>query len=60
MEPAPQQQARELAQLHRTIATMANVLEMQNTLEEALWRWMKTGLEEKEKLRDTYHPDDVQ
>jgi len=52
MEHAAQQQARELAQLHRTITKMANMLETQ-------WRGMKTWLEEKEEKRDAYHQDDV-
>jgi len=52
MERAAQQQARELAQLHRTIAKMANMLETQ-------WRGMKTWLEEQEEKRDAYHQDDV-
>jgi hypothetical protein len=37
MERAAQQQARELAQLHRTIAKMANMLETHTALQEALW-----------------------
>ena len=42
MERAPQQQAREIAQLHRTIAKMANMLETQTALQEVQWRGMKT------------------
>jgi len=37
MEHAAQQQPRKLAQLHRTIATMANMLEAQTSLREAQW-----------------------
>jgi hypothetical protein len=37
MERAVQQQARELAQLHRTIALMANMLETHTALQEAQW-----------------------
>jgi len=59
MERAAQQQARELAQLHRTIATMANMLETHTALQEAQWRGMKSWLEEKEKRRDAYHQDDL-
>ena len=59
MERAAQQPARELAQLHRTIAKMANILETQTTLHEAQWRGMKTWLEDKEEKRDVYHQDDV-
>jgi len=42
MERAAQQQARELAQLHRTIAQMENMLETQTPLQETQWRGMKT------------------
>ena len=48
MERAAQQQAREIAQLHRTIAKMANMLDAQTALQEAQWRGMKTWLEERE------------
>jgi len=37
MERVAQQQARELAQLHRTIAKMANMLEGQTALQGAQW-----------------------
>jgi len=60
MERAAQQQARELAQLHRIIAKMANMLETHTALQEAQWRGMKSWLEEKEKKRDAYHQDDLQ
>ena len=59
MERTAQQQARELAQLHRTIAKMANMLETQTALQEAQWRGMETWLEEQEEKRDAYHQDDV-
>jgi hypothetical protein len=59
MERAAQQQACELAQLHRTIAKMANMLETHTALQEAQWRGMKSWLEEKEKKRDAYHQDDL-
>jgi hypothetical protein len=59
MERAAQQHARELAQLHRTIAKMAHMLETQTALQETQWRGMKTWLEEKEEKRDVYHQDDV-
>jgi len=59
MECAAQQQARELAQLHKTIAKMANMLETQTALQESQWRGMKTWLEEKEEMWDAYHQDDV-
>jgi hypothetical protein len=59
MEHAAQQQACELAQLHRTIPKMENMLEMQTAPQETLWRWMKTWLEEKEEKRDVNHQDDV-
>jgi hypothetical protein len=42
MERAAHQQARKLAQLHQTITTMANMLEMQTALQEAQWRGIKT------------------
>jgi len=54
-----QQQAHKLAQLHRTIAVMANMLDRQTALQEAQWRGMKTWLEEKEQKRDAYHQDDM-
>jgi len=59
MERAAHQQTRELAQLHRTIAKMANMLETQAALQEAQWHGMKTWLEEKEEKRDAYHQDDI-
>jgi len=59
MERAAQQQARELAQLHPTIAKMANMLETQTALQEAQWCGMKKWLEEKEEKLDMYHQDDV-
>jgi outer membrane biosynthesis protein TonB len=59
MERVAQPQARELAQLHRTITKMANMLEMHTALQEAQWRGMKSWLEGKEKKRDAYHQDDL-
>jgi hypothetical protein len=59
MECAAQQQARELAELHRTIAKMANMLETQTALQEMQWRLMKIWSEEKAEKRDAYHEDDV-
>ena len=59
MERAAQQQARELAQLHRTIAKMANMQETHTALQEAQWRGMKSWLAEKEKKRDAYRQDDL-
>jgi len=59
MERATQQQAREVAQLHRTIAKMANMLDAQTALQEAQWRGMKTWLEKREEKWDAYHQDDV-
>jgi hypothetical protein len=59
MEHAAQQQAHELAQLHRTIAKMAIILETHSALQEAQWQGMKSWLEEKEKTRDVYHQDDL-
>jgi len=44
MERAAQQQARKLAQLHRTIAKMANMLAKHTALEEAHCRGMKSWL----------------
>jgi len=49
MQRAALQEACELAYLYLTIATMANVLEARTALQEALWRWMRTWLEEIEK-----------
>jgi len=59
MERAAKQQARELAQLHRTFAKMANMLETHTALQEAQCGGMKSWLEEKEKTRDMYHHDDL-
>jgi hypothetical protein len=59
MERLAKQQSRELAQLHRTIATMANFLDMHTALEEAQRQGMKMWLEEKEEVRDAYHQDDI-
>jgi len=59
MERAAHQQAHELTQLHQIIAKMATMLETQTALQEAQWRVMKTWLEEKEKMRNAYHQDDV-
>ena len=59
MERAAQQQASELAQLHRTVAKMGNMLETHTALQVAQWRGMKLRLEEKEKTRDASHPDDL-
>jgi hypothetical protein len=41
MERAAQQQARELAQLHRTVAKMPIMLETHTEPQEAQWRGMK-------------------
>jgi hypothetical protein len=59
MERAAQQQARKLAQLHRTIAKIANTQETYTILQEAQWHGMKLWLEEKEQKGDAYHQDDV-
>jgi hypothetical protein len=59
MERAAQQQAREIAQLHRTIAKMANMLDAQTALQEAQWRGMKSWRENREVKWDMYHQDDV-
>jgi len=57
MEQVAQQQARELEQLHRTVATMATMLQTHTALQEARWRVMKSWLEEKETTREAYHQD---
>jgi len=59
MERTAQQQARKLAQLHRTIAKMAIMLETQTALQEAQWPGIETWLEEKEDKWNMYHQDDV-
>jgi len=59
MQRADQQQARELAQLHRTMAKMANMLERQTALPETQWQAMKTWVAEKEEKRDAYHQEDI-
>jgi len=56
---AAQQQACKLAQLHRTIAKMAKMLETHTALQEAQWRGMKSWLEETKKKRDAYNQDDL-
>jgi len=43
MECAAKQQARELAQLHRTVAMMAHMLEMNTALQEVQWQGMFVG-----------------
>jgi len=58
MDRAAQQQARELAQLHRTIAKMVNLLVTHTALQEKQWGRMKMWLEEQEKMRDEYHQDE--
>jgi hypothetical protein len=59
MKCPAQQIIRELAQLHRTVAKMVNMLEMHTVLQEAQWRGMKLWLEETEKTRDACHQDDL-
>jgi len=59
MECTATQQAHELAQLHRTVATMADMLEKNTALQEVQLQGMKLWLEEKEKIRDAYHQDDL-
>ena len=59
MEREAQQQARKIAQLHRTIAKMANMLAAQTALQEAQWQGMKTWLAKREEKWDSYHQDDV-
>jgi len=59
MQHVGQQQACELAQLYRTIAKMADMLEMHSVLQETQWRGMKTWFEEKEEMQDAYYRDDV-
>ena len=58
-ECAAQQGARKLGQLNRTAAQMATLLETHTELGEALRQGMKLWLEEKEKMRDAYHQDDL-
>jgi len=59
IQRAEQQQAREVAQLHRTIAKMAIMLDAQIALQEAQWQGMETWLEKREEKWDEYHQDDV-
>jgi len=56
MERAAQQQARELAQLHRTIAKMANMLETHTALQEAQWRGMKSWFGGKREIAGRVSP----
>jgi len=49
MEPTAQQEAHELAELHRTIANIVTMLQTQTALQEAQWQGMKAWLEEKGK-----------
>lgn len=58
MSRTAQQQARGLAQRHRTIAKMANMLETQTALQEAQGRGMQKWTEEHKQKRDAYHQDD--
>jgi len=59
MERTAQQQACELAQLHRTIANMASMLVVQKVLQERQWRGMRTWLEERGKKWYEHHTDYV-
>jgi len=59
MERPAQQQARELAQLHRTVAIMVNKLKKPTTLQVTQWQGMSLWLQETEKIRDAYHQDDL-
>jgi hypothetical protein len=59
MERAAQQQAHEIAQRHRTIPMMANMLDAQTALQEVQWRGMRTWLEKREEKLEAYHQDDV-
>jgi len=58
MDRTAQQQACELAQLHRSNAKIANMLETQTALQEAPWEGINKWLEENEEKWDTYHQDD--
>jgi hypothetical protein len=53
MDCTARQQAHKLAQLHRTIAKMSNMLETHSALQKAQWRGIKLWLEEKEKMWET-------
>ena len=59
MDRTVQQQACELAQLHRTVTMMATMLGTQTALQETQWRSMSTWLEEREEKWETRHQDDV-
>jgi len=59
IELAAQQQAGEIAQLHRTISKMPNMVDAQTPLQEAQWRGMKTWLEKREETWDAYHQDNI-
>jgi hypothetical protein len=53
MEPAAQQQAGEVAQLHRTITKMVIMLNAQTELQQAQWQGIETRLEKSEAKWDT-------
>jgi len=59
MERVAQHQARELTQLHQTVAEMANMQVTHTALQEAQWREMKLWLKQKEKMQNMYHQDDL-
>jgi len=60
MQRAAQQQYRIVAQLHQTVLMMESMMETHTAQREAQWRVMKLWLEEKQKMRDAYHQDDLQ
>jgi hypothetical protein len=59
MECAAPPQARELAELHRTIPKMAIMLETHSELQEVQWQRMKLWLEQKAKKRDAHPQHDI-
>jgi hypothetical protein len=59
MERVAQQEGCELAQLHRNIAKIGNMLETHTAQQEVQWRGIKVWLEEKEKMWDAYYHNDL-
>jgi len=60
MERTRRQQAEELAQLHRAVGHLTNLLPAQAACEKAQWRGMMTWMQEREQKWDSRHKDDNQ
>lgn len=59
MECPAQQPAHKLAQLQRTIAQMANMLQTHSALQDTQWQGIKTWWAVTEEIWDAYQQDDL-